>query len=83
MGHDKRKGKEHVAEPPKKKKTRTQKEAECAAMAPGPLVIGVGSRFASLEPGPRSSKVSESVRLPVDRFVSIRGLKEGTLSIRI
>jgi hypothetical protein len=88
MGHDKRKGKEPVAEPPKKKKTRTQKEAECAAMAPGPpmirpLVIGVGSRFVSLEPGPRSSKVSESVRLPIGRFVSIRGLKEGTLSIRI
>jgi hypothetical protein len=33
MGHDKRKGKEPVVEPPKKKKTRAQKEAERAAMA--------------------------------------------------
>jgi hypothetical protein len=33
MGLDKRKGKEPVVEPLKKKKTRTQKEAECAAMA--------------------------------------------------
>jgi hypothetical protein len=33
MGRDKRKGKEHVVEPPKKKKTRSQKEAERAAMA--------------------------------------------------
>jgi hypothetical protein len=33
MGRDKRKGKEIVVEPPKKKKTRTRKEAERAAMA--------------------------------------------------
>jgi hypothetical protein len=33
MGRDKRKGKEPVVEPPKKKKTRSQKEAEHAAMA--------------------------------------------------
>jgi hypothetical protein len=33
MGHDKRKGKEPVVEPPKKKKTRAQKEVERAAMA--------------------------------------------------
>jgi hypothetical protein len=33
MGHDKRKGKEPVVEPPKKEKTRAQKEAEHAAMA--------------------------------------------------
>jgi hypothetical protein len=33
MGHDKKKGKEAMVEPPKKKKTRTQKEAERAAMA--------------------------------------------------
>jgi hypothetical protein len=32
-GHDKRKGTELVVEPPKKKKTRTQKEAERAAIA--------------------------------------------------
>jgi hypothetical protein len=48
-----------------------------------PLVTGVGYRFVSLEPGLRSSRVSESVRLPVGRFVSIRGLEEGTLSVRI
>jgi hypothetical protein len=33
MGRDKRKGKEPVVEPPKKKKTRAQKEAERATMA--------------------------------------------------
>jgi hypothetical protein len=48
-----------------------------------PPVVGVSSRFASLELGPRSSRVSESVRLPVGRFVSVRGLEEGTLSGRI
>jgi hypothetical protein len=48
-----------------------------------PPVAGVDSRFARLEPGPRSSRVSESVRLPVGRFMSICGLEEGTLSIRI
>jgi hypothetical protein len=46
-----------------------------------PLVVDVRSRFVSLEPGPRSSRVSESVRLPVGRFVSVRGLEEGTLSV--
>jgi hypothetical protein len=33
MGRDKRKGKELMVEPPKKKKTRAQKEAKRAAMA--------------------------------------------------
>jgi hypothetical protein len=47
-----------------------------------PLVKDVHSRFVSLEPGRRSSRVSESVCLPVGRFVSIRGLEEGTLSVR-
>jgi hypothetical protein len=47
-----------------------------------PLVADVRSRFVSLELGPRSSRVSESVHLPVGRFVSVRGLEEGTLSIR-
>jgi hypothetical protein len=32
MGHEKRKGKDPVVEPLKKKKTRSQKEAERAAM---------------------------------------------------
>jgi hypothetical protein len=63
MGRDKRKGKELVVEPLKKKKTHTQKEAECAAMA---------ARFTSLEPGPTSTRMSESVCLPVGRFVSVR-----------
>jgi hypothetical protein len=47
-----------------------------------PPVVDARSRFVSLEPGPRSSRVSESVCLPVGRFVSARGLKEGTLSVR-
>jgi hypothetical protein len=47
-----------------------------------PPVVDVSSRFMSLEPGPRSSRVSESVRLPVGRFVSVRGLEEGTLSVK-
>jgi hypothetical protein len=88
MGHDKRKGKEPMVEPPKKKKTRTQKEAERAAMAARAAaeqapITGVGSRFTSLEPGPRSNRVSESVHLRIGRFVSVRGLEEGTLSVKI
>jgi hypothetical protein len=88
MGHDKRKGKKLVVQPPKKKKTRSQKESEHAAMAARATddqATGHGRsyRFTSLEPGLRSSRVSESVRLPVGRFVSIRGLEEGTLSVRI
>jgi hypothetical protein len=88
MGRDKRKGKEPVVEPSKKKKTRTQKEAERAAMAARATddqAAGRGRRFQIREPGARTEEqqVSESVRLPVDRFVSVRGLKEGTLSVRI
>jgi hypothetical protein len=48
-----------------------------------PLVMGVDYRFTSLEPGPRSSRVSESVCLLVGHFMSVRGLVVGTLSIRI
>jgi hypothetical protein len=48
-----------------------------------PPVTGVSSRFVSLELGPRSSRVSESVRLPVSHFMSIQRLEEGTLSVRI
>jgi hypothetical protein len=33
--------------------------------------------------GPRSNWVSESVHLPIGLFMSIRGLEEGALSIRI
>jgi hypothetical protein len=48
-----------------------------------PSVAGVGSRFVSLESGPRSSRVSESVHLPIGHFVSVQGHEEGTLSIKI
>jgi hypothetical protein len=71
MGRDKRKGKEPMVEPlKKKKKTCSQKEVEVLPWPPGPLmirplVVGVGYRFMSLEPGPRSSRVSELVHLPV------------------
>jgi hypothetical protein len=85
MGRDKRKGKEPVVEPTKKKKTRSQKEAEHAAMAAratNDQAAGHGRSFQIREPGPRSSRVRESVRLPIDRFMSVRGLEEGTLSVR-
>jgi hypothetical protein len=48
-----------------------------------PLVMGIGYRFVSLKPGPRSSRVSESVHLLVGHFMTVRGLEEGTLNIRI
>jgi hypothetical protein len=48
-----------------------------------PPIATVCSRFMSLEPGPRSSRVSKSVRLPVGHFMSVQGLEEGTLSVRI
>jgi hypothetical protein len=88
MGRDKRKGKEPVVEPSKKKKTRTQKEAERAAMAASAAddqAAGRGRRFQIREPRARTEEqqVSESVRLPVDRFMSVQGLKEATLSVRI
>jgi hypothetical protein len=59
MGHDKRKGKEPVAEPPKKKKTRTQKEAERAAMAAWAADVqatGHGNRLQIREPGARTEE---------------------------
>jgi hypothetical protein len=56
MGRDKRKGKELVVEPLKKKKTRTQKEAECAAMAADDQVVGHGRRFQIREPGARTEE---------------------------
>jgi hypothetical protein len=45
MGRDKRKGKEPVVEPLKKKKTRTQKEAERAARAANDQAAGHRRRF--------------------------------------
>jgi hypothetical protein len=59
MGHDKRKGKELVVEPLKKKKTRTQKEAERAAMAARATddqAVGRGRRFQICEPGARTEE---------------------------
>jgi hypothetical protein len=56
MGRDKRKGKELVVEPPKKKKTRTQKEAERAAMAADDQAAGRGHRFQIREPGARTEE---------------------------
>jgi hypothetical protein len=58
MGRDKRKGKELVVEPPKKK-TRTQKEAERAAMATRATddqATGRGRRFQIHEPGARTEE---------------------------
>jgi hypothetical protein len=44
MGHDKRKGNEPMVEPPKKK-TRTQKEVERAAMTADDQAAGRGRQF--------------------------------------
>jgi hypothetical protein len=75
MGRDKRKGKELMVEPPKKKKTRTQKEAECAAMAAratNDQATGRGRRFQIHEPGARTEEQQgEQVSLPPRR--SLRG----------
>jgi hypothetical protein len=87
MGCDKRKGKELMVEPPKKKKTHTQKVAECAAMATRATddqVTGRGHQFQIREPEARTEEQQgKSVRLPINRFMSVRGLEEGTLSIKI
>jgi hypothetical protein len=59
MGHDKRKGKEPVVEPPKKKKTRSQKEAERAVMATRVAddpTAGRGRPFQIREPGARTEE---------------------------
>jgi hypothetical protein len=59
MGRDKRKGKEPVVEPPKKKKTRAQKEAERAAMAiraADNQATGHGRQFQIHEPGARTEE---------------------------
>jgi hypothetical protein len=59
MGRDKRKGKETVVEPPKKKKARFQKEAECAAMdarAADDQAVGNGRRLQIREPGARTEE---------------------------
>jgi hypothetical protein len=59
MGRDKRKGKEPVVEPPKKKKTHAQKEAERAAMAVRAIddqAAGRGRQFQIPEPGARTEE---------------------------
>jgi hypothetical protein len=59
MGRDKRKGKELMVEPPKKKKAHTQKEAECAAMAARAAddqAAGHGRQFQICEPGARTEE---------------------------
>jgi hypothetical protein len=59
MGRDKRKGKEPVVEPPKKKKTRAQKEAERPAMAvraADDQAAGRGRQFQIHEPGARTEE---------------------------
>jgi hypothetical protein len=59
MGRDKRKGKELVVEPQKKKKTHTQKEAECptmAARAADDQATGHGRQFQIHEPGARTEE---------------------------
>jgi hypothetical protein len=47
---------EPVAEPPKKKKTLTQKEVECAAMAADVQAAGRGRRLQIREPGARTKE---------------------------
>jgi hypothetical protein len=68
MGRDKRKGKELVVEPPKKKKSCTQKEAERAAMATRAAddqAAGHGRQFQIRELGARTEEQqSERVRSP-------------------
>jgi hypothetical protein len=76
MGRDKRKGKEHVVEPPKKKKTHTQKEAERAAMAARAAnepAIGRGRRFQIHELGARTEEQQgEGVSSPPRRSLHER-----------
>jgi hypothetical protein len=81
MGPDKRKGKEPVVEPPKKKKTRTQKEAERAAMAvraADDQAAGRGRRFQIREPGVRTEEQQgERVSLPPRRSLRERPRTRG------
>jgi hypothetical protein len=59
MGRDKRKGKEPMVEPPKKKKTCSQKEAERAVMAAratNDQATGRGRPFQIREPGARTEE---------------------------
>jgi hypothetical protein len=70
MGRDKRKGKESMVEPLKKKKTRSQKEAECAARAADDQAAGHGRRLQIHEPGARTEEQQgERVNLPPRRLL--------------
>jgi hypothetical protein len=81
MGHDKRKGKEPVVEPPKKKKTRAQKEAERAAMAiraADDQAVGRGRQFQIREPGARTEeRQGERVSSPPRRSLRERPRTRG------
>jgi hypothetical protein len=81
MGHDKRKGKEPVVEPSKKKKTRTQKEVERAAMAARAAddqAAGHGRRFQIREPGARTEEQQgERVSSPPRRSLRERPRTRG------
>jgi hypothetical protein len=59
MGREKRKGKEPMVEPPKKKKTHSQKEAERTAMvarAADDQAAGRGRRLQIREPRARTEE---------------------------
>jgi hypothetical protein len=74
MGRDKRKGKETVDEPPKKK-TRSQKEAECAAMAARAADDQVASRGCRLqihEPGARTEEQQGEQVNCKERYIFVR-----------
>jgi hypothetical protein len=81
MGHDKRKGKESVVEPPKKKKTRVQKEAEHAVMAiraADDQATGRGHQFQIREPGARTEEQQgERVSSPPRRSLRERPRTRG------
>jgi hypothetical protein len=81
MGRDKRKGKEPVVEPPKKKKTRSQKEAERAAMATRAAddqAAGLGRLLQIREPGARTEEQQgERVSSPPRRSLRERPRTRG------
>jgi hypothetical protein len=81
MGHDKRKGREPMVEPSKKKKTCAQKEAERAAMAvraADDRATGRGRRFQIREPRARTEEQQdERVSLPPRRSLRERPRTQG------
>jgi hypothetical protein len=81
MGHEKRKSKELVVEPPKKKKTCSQMEAERAAMvtrAADDQATGRGHMLQFREPGARTEEQQgERVSLPPQRSLRERPRTQG------